>query len=739
MTLLPRPQSYAPFLWLLLCLFCLRVLAHLLVVFLDGVAWLPPEEEWLSGVLGYQYLLVSQIVIVLVFGKVCVDFTRGQGYFVTPHRFLASWLPATGLVYLCVMVVRYIIRMSLYSPERWTGVSIPIFFHCVLAFFILIVALHQVRAVRDLPPLRGGWRRWVVRGSVGVLVAAGVLAWLVNSLAPWFMGYYMGLGPPQFSVRAERGVGFTTSTGIELVANVYHPRRAGLTPTILVRVPYTKAFTNAYITDLVSRVWAERGYTVVFQGTRGRGDSGGVYDPLRPERQDGLETLNWLSEQPWFDGRLGMWGGSYFGYTQWVLANEVDPGPSALGIQIASTDFYSMFYPGGAFSLESALHWALTSRPREDVTYTREEMEGGVNGFPLIKADDRALHDIPYFNDWVSHPERDYYWQQIDGEDRIATLQAPIHLMSGWFDPFLPTQLEDFIRIQQEAPSHLANETRLVIGPWAHARTVELPGGVIEENYRTSSISPSVAWFDRHLKGLATEQTAPVRIYVMGDNIWRDEHEWPLARTQYSSYYLASGGRANTGHGDGKLFLTVPKASNIADTFVYNPLDPVPSKGGAMLGPRAGVQRQNDVEGRDDVLVYTSPVLKEDVEVTGLVELVLHISTTAPSTDFTGKLVDVHPDGSAYYVSEGALRLKPGDLNPDGPTEISIDLWPTSMVFREGHRIRLEVSSSSYPRFDRNPNTGRDIATETAPIAATQTVSHGIDYLSRLVLPVIPR
>ena len=134
MTLLPRPQSYAPFFWLLLCLFCLRVLAHLLIVFLDGVAWLPPEEEWLSGVLGYQYLLVSQIVIVLVFGKVCVDFTRGQGYFVTPHRFLASWLPATGLVYLCVMVVRYIIRMSLYPPERWTGGSIPIFFHCVLAF-----------------------------------------------------------------------------------------------------------------------------------------------------------------------------------------------------------------------------------------------------------------------------------------------------------------------------------------------------------------------------------------------------------------------------------------------------------------------------------------------------------------------------------------------------------------------------------------------------------------------------
>ena len=205
------------------------------------------------------------------------------------------------------------------------------------------------------------------------------------------------------------------------------------------------------------------------------------------------------------------------------------------------------------------------------------------------------------------------------------------------------------------------------------------------------------------------------------------------------TYYLDSGGRANTGHGDGKLFLTVPKASNIADTFVYNPLDPVPSRGGAMLGPRAGVQRQNDVEGRDDVLVYTSPVLKEDVEVTGLVELVLHISTTAPSTDFTGKLVDVHPDGSAYYVSEGALRLKPGDLKPDGPTEISIDLWPTSMVFKEGHRIRLEVSSSSYPHFDRNPNTGRDIATETAPIASTQTVSHGTDYLSRLVLPVIPR
>ena len=232
------------------------------------------------------------------------------------------------------------------------------------------------------------------------------------------------------------------------MADIYHPQRAPTkTPTILVRIPYSKTTTNTLFATVVGQMWAERGYTVVIQGTRGRYDSGGKYDPLRHERQDGIETLQWIAEQPWYDGRLGMWGGSYFGYTQWAIADHQNPGPQALLIQEASSDFHGMFYPGGAFSLESALRWAVMSRGRQDVAPNAAELERGFEGFPVVEADDRAVGDIPFFNDWVLHDRRDDYWAKIDGDDRGSGLRAPVLLMAGWYDPFLPTQLNDFMRI----------------------------------------------------------------------------------------------------------------------------------------------------------------------------------------------------------------------------------------------------------------------------------------------------
>jgi putative CocE/NonD family hydrolase len=223
----------------------------------------------------------------------------------------------------------------------------------------------------------------------------------------------------------------------------------------------------------------------------------------------------------------------------------------------------------------------------------------------------------------------------------------------------------------------------------------------------------------------------------MGESAWRDENEWPLARTRYTAFYLDSLGHANSDAGDGRLRLDPPTADGPADSYVYDPRRPVPSRGGAMLGPRAGIAKQGDVESRSDVLVYSTAPLDRDVEVTGPISATLYVSTTAPSTDFSVKLVDVHPDGKAYNVSDGILRrfYKPrADAD-----EIVVDLWPTSMLFRRGHEIRIEVSSSNFPRYDRNPNTGRDIPTESFPIAATQTVYHGAGTQSRIVLPLIPR
>lgn len=534
----------------------------------------------------------------------------------------------------------------------------------------------------------------------------------------------------------ERGVVTMTRDEVPLVSWVYRPATMDPTPTILVRLPFTKTLRNETAADIVGRFWAKRGYNVVIQGTRGRFLSGGEFYPLRNERHDGLDTLHWLARQPWFDGRLGMWGGSAFGYTQWVISDQTNPGPTALHIQIASTTFYDMFYPGGAFSLESALNWAVRSHGRRDRFPSYVKLAPGFEGFPLIEADDRVVEDISFFNDWVTHDRRDEYWIGIDNTDRPERLRAPVLLQAGWFDPFLPAQIEDFLRIRESAAPAVAGSSRLVIGPWAHARSVTLVDGYKPLHYRKASIGPSIEWFDRHLHGdTSTPETAPVRIFVMGDNAWRDEQEWPLARTRYVPYYLSSLGHANSAEGYGLLTTRAPVTEEPPDVYVYDPLSPVPTAGGAMIGPRAGVARQNEIEARTDVLVYTSANLPEAIEVTGPVRLVLHVNTTVPNTDFTAKLVDVHPDGRAFNVCEGILRR---DYNGT-TTEISIDLWPTSHVFGAAHRIRLEVSSSNFPRYDRNPNTGGDIATETRPVKAAQTVYHGAAHSSRLILPIIPR
>lgn len=547
-----------------------------------------------------------------------------------------------------------------------------------------------------------------------------------------------GMRKADHDVRIQRDVTMITEEGIKLVAEVYHPEGETKTPTILVRIPFSNTFKNRLGADAIGNFWASRGYTVVIQGTRGRYKSGGDFYPLRHEHDDGLETLGWIARQPWFNGKLGMWGGSAFGHTQWVLADQKNPGPNALMIQIASSDFHGMFYPGGAFSLESALFWAIRSYGKEDRTPDFDALEHGFNGFPLIEADDRTARDIEFFNDWVLHNVRDEYWQEIDGEERARNLQAPVLLMAGWFDPFLPTQLHDFEIIRQLADKDVAKSSQLIIGPWTHADAVQFPDGFVAGDYRPASLAPSLDWFDHHLMGKSESITvAPVRLFVMGENKWRDEYEWPLTRTKYTSYYLHSAGNANTALGDGYLSTVAPAALELSDHFQYDPLHPVPSHGGAMLGPRAGIALQNEIEMRADVLIYSTDALKQSMEITGPIKLILHVSTSAPHTDFTAKLVDVYPDGRAYNISSGILRRSYADS--EQPAEVEIDLWPTSTLVGIGHLIRLEISSSDFPRYDRNLNTGQLIATETNTRIARQSVHHSSIMPSRLILPIIPR
>ena len=543
MTAQPEITRTARILWILMALFSLRVFGQIFVELLH-VRFLPPSEEWFSGVIPYPELLASQIAIIVWQAKIGLDFTRQAGWSYRPRRLAGRLLLPFGAVYLAVMIIRYVTRMGLYPHERWTGGSIPIFFHWVLALYVLLVSLHHWRHSRpgQTATPRPIGQRWIagsVRVGVWGLIGLGIAGWILYLVLPSLLAYQLGIRRPEFAVRIERSVALTTSDGIALVADIYHPQRSvPKTPTILVRIPYSKTTTIKLFATIVGRMWAERGYTVVIQGTRGRYESEGEYYPLRGERQDGIETLRWLERQPWYDGRLGMWGCSYYGYTEWVLADCKNPGPTALIIQEASTSFYGMFHPGGAFSLKSALHWAVLSHGTQDRTPTPEAMERGFAGLPIIEADDRAVRDIPFFDDWVMHADRDAYWAEIDGNDRARRLQAPVLLMAGWYDPFLPTQLADYARIRQEADPRVANETRLVIGPWAHAEAAVLPGGKSSRNFRLECLAPTVAWFDRHLLKNDLRDASPVRIYTIGTNAWRNEQEWPLARTRYTPYYL---------------------------------------------------------------------------------------------------------------------------------------------------------------------------------------------------------
>lgn len=489
------------------------------------------------------------------------------------------------------------------------------------------------------------------------------------------------------------------------------------------------------LTDLSAHVWAGRGYTVVIQTTRGKGNSGGTFYPLLHEREDGIETLSWLSRQPWFNGQLMTWGGSAFGQTQWSVSDSTNPKITAFFLYECSSNFHDMFYPGGAFALQSALSWSKTSHERKDLPEwpTVTEMESAAKGFPVLQADNRAVgHDIDFFDDWATHDKVDSYWQNIDGIDRSSHIDAPVFSMAGWYDPFLPSQLADWNSIKHSTNPEVANKSRLIIGPWKHGGDVEFPDKSVKEPFRMNTVGLCLDFFDDVRNSGSHKTTSPVRIFVMGKNQWRDEQAWPLERAKPTAFYLSA---ASDAPHAGTLE-TTPATKAISIKYTYDPQNPVATAGGAMIGSGAGIYSQNSIESRPDVLTYTTEKLASDTEVTGPVKAVLYVTTSAPCTDFTAKLVDVLPDGTAYNVCDGILR---STYSPNTPTKIEVNLWPTSMVFFKGHRIRVEISSSNFPRFDANPNTGRPIASETSFIPAIQQIHHGPQTPSCIILPLVPQ
>ncbi len=562
-------------------------------------------------------------------------------------------------------------------------------------------------------------RRWLLIGIFGTLAAYGQQAAIKQLHVPVPM-----------------------RDGVALSANVYRPGGPGRVATILIRTPYGKGadWTANY------QAFVEHGYAVVVQDVRGRYDSQGIFQPLTQEPEDGDDTLNWIAKQPWSNGKVGMTGGSYLGIVQWKVAIMNNPHLKAIFPWVSGDDDYRDRYysTGGAMKLGHRLLWVEENLRLPG--YEPPSFEKYVSALP-IRRDDVLVtgHQVPLMQKVLEHPSDDAYWQAISVREQLKNIKVPVFSLGGWYDNYVESDLDAFATLHKQS-----GVDRILIGPWPHNVNTVMPGGDFGRDSQILFRKTQLEWFDQWLKDKDVPMMSkpPVRIFVMGANQWRDETEWPPKGTRMVRFYLESAGHANSLNGDGTL-TAEPVTKSQHDVFVFDPNNPVPTRGGAVCcNPKIfpwGPMDQRAVEERNDVLVYSTPVLHEDVEVTGRVELTLYAATTAPDTDFSVKLVDVFPNGMARNLTDGMLRARyrkslsqPELLKPGAVTEFKIDAGVTSNVFLKGHRIRIEVSSSNFPRFDRNPNTGRSIADETLLVPATQTIHHDGKHESYLLLPIAP-
>lgn len=551
--------------------------------------------------------------------------------------------------------------------------------------------------------------------------------------------------PESPNIQEQLGVMVPMRDHVKLAADVFLPSGQGRWPAILIRTPYNRKGGGA----VGYRSFASYGYAVVIQDVRGRYASQGIFRGMAQEGADGNDTINWISEQPWSTGRVAMAGASYLGIAQWWAAVQDNPHLVAIAPVFSGDDEYTdRFYSrGGAMKLGHRLLWL-----SENLTppyRTRSPFAAFIDHVPLRTADEAATGiSLPIWQQSLNHPSFDAYWKTLSIRQQIDRVNVPVLSIGGWFDDYAESDLDAFSRLTKRKAI-----IETWIAPTGHNPSIPFKTRDFGPTSKLPVRSLQLEWFDWWLKRPnAAERADPpapkLHIFVMGPNIWREEHEWPLARTRYAPLYLSSGGHANSVEGDGGLsWYAVSKQP--PDQFTYDPRNPVPTIGGAIccnakvMPP--GPLDQSSVEGRKDVLVYTSAPLTEDVEVTGPVRVVLYISTSANDSDFTAKLVDVQPNGQPLLVTDGIQRLRyrlslstPVFVKRNTTYRIGINTGVTSYVFEPGHRIRLEVSSSDFPHFDRNFNTTKPVGDETKMVKAHQTIYHRPGYLSAIILPVIP-
>ena len=534
--------------------------------------------------------------------------------------------------------------------------------------------------------------------------------------------------------------------GVEMSADITFPT-APPAPAVLVHTPYGKANPRV---DEMAASYARAGYAFVVADVRGRGDSGGdEFVPYRYDGKDGFDLIAWIAAQDWCSGDVVTWGGSYLGRAQWLVALEQPPALRAMVVLACPSDAF-VEWPTGTQTL-MLINWHAATdgrvvQPRATVDWRRV-----YEHLPLVDLDEAAGFSSARWREDLSHPTFDDHWRAIAYQHRFDEIDLPVLHVSGWYDDEEVGTPRNFTGMLRGARSEAGRRAqRMLIGPWGHAINAGRQLGDIDfgDDAVIDLRGYEQRWLDHHVRDAHPDvaEQPPVRIFVMGVNEWRDEPSWPPPYVEEKSYYLHSGGAANTSSGDGVLTTEPPVRDEPSDRWTHDPLDPVPFVTPPSSAQLGGPDDYREVEQRGDVLVFSTEPLTEDVEVIGPVRLRAFVATSARDTDVVARLVDVHPDGFAQRLCDGIVRLRyresverTAPVEPGVVYEVDVDLWDTAHRFAAGHVLRLEVMSSAFPKYDRNLGTGGDMVTETEGVRAENTLWHDAERPSRLVLQVSRR
>jgi putative CocE/NonD family hydrolase len=537
--------------------------------------------------------------------------------------------------------------------------------------------------------------------------------------------------------------------GVKLYADVYKPVKEGKHPVLVIRTPYGIQRDGVHQGCIR---FAEQGYAVVNNDVRGRYESEGEWEPFRNEAKDGHDVIEWAAKQPWSNGKVATQGGSYLGHVQWAAASQNPQHLVTSFPMVASTSIYHNWaYFGGAFRLSFNFGWGVVRMPFRIMypqswhteKYVPEEWryENILKHVPLSNGDLQSSNsEVSHYRDWIRHQSYDAYWKEISDEERFSKITVPVHTTGGWFDIFLAGTINGFTGMRKQGGTEKARrESKTIVGAWGHGPSRKFGARDFGPDANRDLFERQLRWYDHYLKGVdnGIDREPPVEIFFMGVNKWHQAQDWPLPGTRYTEFYLG----ANRG------LSTERPSSAGSDQYTYDPRNPVPTLGGnncCGTPTIAGPQDQRSLELRADVVAYTSEALKSALAIAGPVKMKLWAATDGPDTDWMVKLVDVQPDGAAYNIAEGILRARFRNgldrmelLKPNQPYEFEVDLVGTANVFLPGHRIRVDITSSNFPQFDRNPNTGADLGSSAEMRAARQTIHFSTQRPSRIVLPVV--